>query len=213
MKIVRALACAMAIGLIVSLAACTTAPAMTTLDAAESQVPASPGATAPGATPSASASPTPTDSDAPIAKVTRPGSSGAAAETAEPATTTAPVAYGDGVSLAIVGVAFGSETANGPGSFAGREFARTTIELTNGSDAPIDLNTSVLTMLDAGGAALTRVYAAEAGVTDFAGTVAPGDTVTAVYAFAVPADARSNITLVVDFDAQHSSAVFRGGLV
>lgn len=70
----------------------------------------------------------------------------------------------------------------------------------------------MLTVLDASGATAVRVYAAEAEVTDFAGTVAAGKSATATYAFALPVDARDEVTVVVDFDGDHTSAVFRGGL-
>ena len=57
-----------------------------------------------------------------------------------------------------------------------------------------------------------RVYAAEAETVDLAGVLAAGESATAAYAFAVPADARDEVTLVVDFDGDHTSAIFRGGL-
>jgi hypothetical protein len=116
------------------------------------------------------------------------------------------------VSVAIGDVSFAKETAQGPGSFPDREYARLTITIDNDSPEAIDLGTSVLTLLDAGGATAVRVYAAEADVTDFAGIVAPGESATATYAFAIPEKARDEVTVVVDFDGDHTSAVFRRGL-
>ncbi len=52
----------------------------------------------------------------------------------------------------------------------------------------------------------------EAKVQDFAGTLKPGTTAKARYAFAVPTSSRSKVTVVVDFDGVHTSAVFRGKL-
>lgn len=150
--------------------------------------------------------------DQPIAKVERAGHSGDPTVTAPPASTGDPVTYDDGVSVRIDDVSFSKETAQGPGSFPDREYARLTLTIDNDSAGPIDLGTSVLTLLDADGTAAVRVYAAEAETSDFAGSVAAGKSATATYAFAVPADSRDEVTLVVDFDGDHTSAVFRGGL-
>lgn len=150
--------------------------------------------------------------DEPVAKVERAGHSGAPRVTADPADTSAPVSYDDGVRVSIDDVSFASETAQGPGSFPDREYARVTITIANDSADAIDLGTSVLTLIDESGATAVRVYAAEANAIDFAGTLAAGETASAAYAFAIPADARDEVTLVVDFDGDHSSAVFRGPL-
>jgi len=147
-----------------------------------------------------------------VPKVGRDGKAVTPSVSAKPAPTTGTVGYSDGVTLKITQVTFAAESAKGPGSFPGREYARITLSLKNGSDEPIDLATAVPTLLDGSGAALPKVYAAEAEVVDFSGILAPGKTATAVYAFAVPSDARSNVTLVVDFDPVHTSAVFRGEL-
>lgn len=152
------------------------------------------------------------DADQPVAKVMRPGSTEAPSHTAEPASTSEPVSYTDGVTLQIMDVTWAEETSQGPGSFPGRPYARLTLRLANASDTAIDLGTAVLTLLDQTSGAVPRVYAAEADVQDFSGTLEPGETTTAVYAFAVPDESRSQITLVVDFDATHTSAVFRGAL-
>jgi hypothetical protein len=120
------------------------------------------------------------------------------------------VTYPDGVSVRIADVSFAEETSQGPGAFPGREYARLELELSNDSDESIDLGTAVLTVLDASGTPVAPVYAEEAQVRDFSGTLRPGQKASAVYAFA--AAKGSPITLVVDFDALHTSAVFRGEL-
>lgn len=153
-----------------------------------------------------------TDPDQPIAKVERAGQTDAPTVQADPADTTGSVSYDDGVSVSIDEIAFAKETSQGPGSFPDREYARLTITIDNGSSEAIDLGTSVLTLLDAGGATAVRVYAAEAEAVDFAGTLEAGETASAAYAFAIPAGARDEVTLVVDFDGDHTSAVFRGEL-
>lgn len=150
--------------------------------------------------------------DEPVAKIERSGRSDPPSVKAAPADISDPVSYDDGVSVAIDDITFAAETAQGPGSFPDREYARLTITVDNGSSHAIDLGTSVLTLLDADGATAVRVYAAEADTIDLAGVLAAGETATAAYAFAIPADARDEVTLVVDFDGDHTSAVFRGGL-
>lgn len=182
------------------------------------------GASAPAATPAAPASSAPVSTgeavseappaspaaDAPVAKVGRGG--GTATVSAAASAPDAPVVYADGVTLQITDVSYATETSQGPGTSTGREFARLTVELTNGSSQPIDVSTSVVTVLDAEGNRLTPVYTPESGARDFSGTVDPRQTATAVYAVAAPTDHSAPLTIVVDFDALHTSAVFRGAL-
>lgn len=200
-----------ALALCVSLVACSGGaepPSGAEPTATTSSTPA-PDPTA-GSSPSANSGSS--DPDSPVAKIERAGQSTAPTVKAEPADTSGDVSYSDGVTVRIDDVSFGKETAQGPGSFPDREYARLTITIDNGSSDAIDLGTSVLTLLDADGATAVRVYAAEAEVTDFSGVLAAGDSATATYAYALPAAARDAVTVVVDFDGDHSSAVFRGGL-
>lgn len=200
-----------ALALCVSLVACSGGaepPSGGEPTATSSATPA-PEATA-GSAPSANSGSS--DPDEPVAKIERAGHSGTPTVKADPADTADPVTYDDGVTVRIDDVTFSKETAQGPGSFPDREYARLTMTIDNDSSEAIDLGTSVLTLLDAGGTAAVRVYAAEAKTIDFAGTLAAGKSATATYAFAIPSDARDEITLVVDFDGDHTSAVFRGGL-
>jgi formyltetrahydrofolate synthetase len=86
------------------------------------------------------------------------------------------------------------------------------LEIANGGKKTIDLDTTVVTVLDAEDQQIAPVYVEEADVSDFAGKVKAGKTSKARYAFAVPKESRSQVTVVVDFDGIHTSAVFRGGL-
>lgn len=200
-----------ALALCVSLVACSgsseppSGTESTTTSSATSAPDPTAGADAPGGSEGPSA-------DEPVAKIERAGHSGAPSVKADPADISDAVSYDDGVSVTIDDVSFAAETSQGPGSFPDREYARLTITVDNDSSEAIDLGTSVLTLLDASGTAAVRVYAAEAEATDFAGVLAAGRSATAAYAFAIPADARDEVTLVVDFDGDHTSAVFRGGL-
>ncbi len=166
---------------------------------------ATPAAATPTTTPgtAATASPAPAAptaaADAPVPKAGRDGAPAAPAISAAVASPAEQVTYG-------------SETAQGPGAATGREFARISLELTNGSDGEIDVSSTVVTVLDSSGARLVPVYTTESGARDFAGTVGPAAITTAVYAVAAPADHSTPLTIVVDFDAVHTSAVFRGAL-
>jgi len=149
--------------------------------------------------------------DQPVPKVNR-GSTATPTITAKPADTTATVTYPDGVALKVTRVRFGTETDKGPGAFPGRQYAVLTLSITNGSKRALSLDTVVVTVLDKNGKDVSPVYVQKAKVQDFSGTLKLGATATAKYAFAVPKSSRSKVTVVVDFDGVHTSAVFRGGL-
>lgn len=154
---------------------------------------------------------TATTKDQPVPKVQRPGEA-TPSITAKPGDTDGKVSYSDGVQLRIDDITFGKEKGEGPGMFPGRAYAILDLQIKNGSDKTLSLDTTVVTVLDKNGKAVSPVYVNEAKVADFAGDLTPGSTAKARYAFAVPKNSRSKVTVVVDFDGVHSSAVFRGGL-
>ena len=127
------------------------------------------------------------------------------------ATFEAPVSYPDGVTLKVDKVTPGVETGQGPGVFAGREFAVFTVTMHNGTKKPIDAQSVVVTSTyGPKGLVAERVYAADSGAVDFGGQIAPGADATARYAFAVPTKQLGDVRLVVDFDGTHTSAEFDG---
>lgn len=148
----------------------------------------------------------------PLPKVQRSGSASKPTVSATPAEIKGKVTYGDGVVLRIADIEFGEETKEGPGRFPGRAYAILSLKITNGGEKAIDLDTTVVTVLDAEDQQIAPVYVEEAEVSDFSGKVTPGKKAKARYAFAVPEASRSQVTVVVDFDGIHTSAVFRGGL-
>ena len=129
---------------------------------------------------------------------------------AKPAKVDGTVRYSDGISLRVVSVDFAKETKKGPGSFPGRPYAVLKLEVVNNSDRDLSMETVVVTVLDKEDKAVAPVYVDEADVSDFAGTLKRGKKASARYAFAVPVSSRSKVTVVVDFDGAHTSAVFRG---
>lgn len=216
------IACAAAVAAVALVAGCTaqpeTTPSAQPTEATPTDTPVVIAGPEPSPSPSASAtvvptSPTavPTSASQPVPKVQR--SDGATPTiTAKPADTDSKVSYSDGVVLQIRAVSFGKETGKGPGAFPGREFAVLDLEIDNGSDRDLSLDTVVVTVLDKDGQPVNPVYAEEAKVADFVGELKAGKKVKAAYAFAVPKASRSKVTVVVDFDGVHTSAVFRGGL-
>lgn len=145
-------------------------------------------------------------------KAIRIGVSSRPSISAKPATVNQPVRYGDGVSLRVRSVSFAKETSKGPGSFPGRPYALLTLVMTNKSNTALSISDVVVTVLGHNFVPVPPVYAQEAKVQDFSGTLKPGQTASARYAFAVPPASRSMVTVVVDFDGAHTSAVFRGKL-
>ena len=149
-----------------------------------------------------------------VTKVKRVGQPSTPSVSAPAAAFTAPVSYPDGVSLVITKAEKGVETGHGPGVMAGREYVRFTVKLTNASAKPVNLNEVVVTTFYGTTKQLAApVYTESAGTYDFTGTVKPGASITARYAFAVPTKERRSVTMVVDFDGLHSSATYRGAVV
>lgn len=202
-------------------AASSTPTAGPTSASASSAVPSSTrsGAPAATATPSAGpsgapspAEPEPTSADRPVPKVERSAATGRPTVSAEPTSVDGEVRYPDGVSLEVEDVKFGREKREGPGSFPGRDYAVLTLSIANKSSRALSMATVVVTVLDEEGAPVPPVSTDEVDVEDFSGTVDEGETTRAKYAFAVPRSSRSRVTVVVDFDGVHTSAVFRGKL-
>lgn len=123
------------------------------------------------------------------------------------------VTYPDGVKLKVVSVTRGVEKGQGPGAFPGRTFVVLGLELVNGSKTSINLDRVVVTALAGKPAAVVpQTYAATADVRDFAGTVKPGASARAAYAFAMDPGPQDTVRVVVDFDGAHTSATFTGPL-
>ncbi len=122
------------------------------------------------------------------------------------------VSYSDGVTLKITKARKAAEEGHGPGVFPGREYVAFDVEVTNGSGAAVDLSSVVVSAHYGDAKQLApAVYTASAETADLHGTVQPGGgKATGTYAFAVPASELGNVTLVVDFDGAHASAVYSG---
>lgn len=149
-----------------------------------------------------------------VAKVKRVGQPNTPSVSAPGAKFSAPVTYPDGVQVTLTKAEKGVETGHGPGVMAGRQYVRFTVKLTNGSAKAVNLNQVVVTTTYGASAQLAApVYTASAGTYDFSGTVKPGASATALYAFAVPVKQLGRVTMVVDFDGLHTSATYTGAVV
>jgi hypothetical protein len=149
-----------------------------------------------------------------VPKVKRSGQPSKPSISAPSAKFNAPVRYSDGVRLEITKAEQGVETGHGPGVMAGREYVRFTLKLTNGSTKAINLNEVVVTTFYGTSKQLAApVYTESAGTYDLSGTVKPGASATALYAFAVPGTQLGRVTMVVDFDGLHTSATYTGAVV
>jgi hypothetical protein len=123
------------------------------------------------------------------------------------------VAYSDGVRLRVTKTTRGVENGKGPGVFPGRTYVLFDLELVNGARTDLRLDQVVVTAL-AGRppVPVTSTYIASAKPSDFSGTVRPGASARARYAFAMNPGPKDPVTVVVDFDGIHTSATFSGPL-
>ncbi|MFI7075503.1 DUF4352 domain-containing protein [Micromonospora sediminicola] len=105
-----------------------------------------------------------------------------------------------------------------PSSYAaGHQRANTAVlievTISNGTKEPFDLALVTATAaFGAEGTQAERVYDSGKGITDFEGTLAPGQKRTAKLAFSAPTKDTSTIGLTVKPDFDGSTALFEGGL-
>ena len=118
------------------------------------------------------------------------------------------VEYPDGVRLRVTDVRQGRVTDKGPGVVRG-PVTSFDLELSNGSDASLDLTQVVATAVYGSPRRLSSPVYLEEGQ-DFRGVVKPGGTAKAVYGFSIPEADLGKVTLLLDFDATHSAAKFAG---
>jgi hypothetical protein len=163
-------------------------------------------------TPSPSPSPAPISEPAAVSLVARPGVP-ASARTVAGSTSafTAPASWADGASVRLTDAHQQVTTGSGPGALVGQPQTVFSLALTNGTNAPLDVSGVVVqATYTAAGTVAAPLY--DDTTLDFSGTVAPGATTTAVYAFAVPADQLDDVRLSIDLDGRHFPVVFSGAV-
>jgi len=122
----------------------------------------------------------------------------------------APAEWSDGASVRVTGARQQVTSGVGPGERSGQPQTVFALEVTNGSDKPIDLNAVVVQAVYAGSTQASPLY--DRDTVDFAGTLEPGGTATAVYSFAIPEDQLGDVVLSVDVDGYRFPAVFSGAV-
>lgn len=120
----------------------------------------------------------------------------------------AQVRYEDGVTIRVMVGPRRPEKGSGPGAFPGRSVTEVTISVSNDSGRTLDLTQVVVTMTYGEPARIASPFY-DQGAADFGGTVKPGATATAHYAFAIP-DRKVPVVITVDWDESHAPAVFTG---
>ena len=121
--------------------------------------------------------------------------------------------YRDGVEVKIGKARGAVEEGHGPGVFAGREYVAFDVEIDNKANAPLDLSQVVVTAHYGPSKQLAPpVYTASAETADFGTGLKPGEKASATYGFAIPKSDLGEVTLVVDFDGVHASAVYSGSV-
>lgn len=123
----------------------------------------------------------------------------------------APSEWSDGASVRVVEAVQRVTEGRGPGELAGQPQTVFTLELTNGTGAPLVLD-GVVVQATYGTPAVQAGPLYDDETVDFAGTLQPGATATAVHSFAVPEDQLGNVTLSVDVDGFRFPAVFSGAV-
>ncbi|WP_029433869.1 hypothetical protein [Blastococcus sp. URHD0036] len=137
----------------------------------------------------------------------------AAARTIEaaPADFAAPASWSDGASVRVVAARQQVSSGSGPGALAGQPQTVFELELVNASGAPVVLD-AVVVQAAYGDPATQAAPLYDRETIDFAGTLAPGATATAVYSFVIPADRLGAVALSVDVDGYRFPAVFSGAV-
>ncbi|MGY1601002.1 hypothetical protein [Geodermatophilus sp. SYSU D00815] len=121
-----------------------------------------------------------------------------------------PVEYGDGLSARLVDIKAITAEARGVGETSGPALV-VIVELTNTAEAPVALDTVAVNMfLGADGAPAARLVG-DSGA-PFSGSLEPGASAQAVYAFTVPVDRRDVVTVTVGVTPDAGTAVFSGSV-
>ena len=114
-----------------------------------------------------------------------------------------------GVKVSVTEITGLTVEANTPGEVAGPAVAAT-IRFENGSGHPLDLSTTMVTLVDAAGNVAAPTTSEPAAPTS--GTLDDGATAEGTYVFRMPEDTRNAITLTVDYSAGAPVVVFHGSV-
>ena len=122
-----------------------------------------------------------------------------------------PAAYRDGLSVVVQDIRSGVSTDTGVGAQADVPTTTLVVEVRNGTSVPVDLSGVVLTVTSGPDDVVADpVYGGDQQ--DLAGVVPSGGRAQGTYSFAVPEQARGDVTLSMDVDGRHLPAVWRGAV-
>ena len=146
----------------------------------------------------------------PVGRTGSAASSGKRVRATSASSFDAAVTWKDGIRLQVVGVEQGVTNGVGAGSSQGAPMTSFELSSTNSSTKPVELS-AVLTAVYGGESKLVAqpVYA-QAGASDFSGTVAPGKSATATYVYTIPTKQLGAVSLFVDIDGRHAIGSFTG---
>jgi len=182
-------------------------------DAPAPGVSAGPGATAtstptptPGASDAAGDGASPSTAPEDTVAPTEPG----ARPTASPVDLEGPASPSPSVEVALTSIEAVTGEATIPGEVGGPSL-RITVEVTNGTDAAIDL-TSAVTNLYYGDDLTPAISLLEPGSLALPSTVAPGQRASGVSVFLVPVEARGLVTVEFDLSTDATVVLFVGSV-
>jgi hypothetical protein len=143
-----------------------------------------------------------------VRQVSRDGKPAHPTVSAPPASFHGTVKYSDGLTFQVTDIHQGRVTGQGRGDLQG---PKTTFDLrfVNGSSKSVDLTEVVPTAVFGSPARIARPVD-DTHTRDFGVKVAAGKTATAAYAFSIPVDQLSHVTIYLDFDGHHYPATFKG---
>jgi hypothetical protein len=143
-----------------------------------------------------------------VKQVSRDGTPAHPTVSAPPAPFSSSVKYPDGLTFTVTGIHQGRVNGHGRGVIKG---PKTTFDLrfVNGGSKPVDL-TQVVPTAEFGHPARIARPVDDEHTRDFGVVVAPGHRATATYAFSIPTDQLSDVTVYLDFDGRHFAATFHG---
>ena len=118
-------------------------------------------------------------------------------------------AFGDGVTTRVADAEAVEAEAFMPGEVSGPGLA-ITVEITNGSDAPINLDGTIVDLVGEGDAYATLITTRED--TALSGDLAPGESSQGTYLFTMPVEDRAAVAVQVSYAAPEPTVIFTGSL-
>ncbi|MBE7190440.1 hypothetical protein [Jatrophihabitans endophyticus] len=112
------------------------------------------------------------------------------------------------MTAAVTSITHGTDHDRGPGAATGRPTVLFHLRLSNGTSAAVSV--ADVQVLAAYGSSQTPAIAASSATHGFTGSVRPGHSADAVYAFAVPAAGQGSVALTVTYTASQPTVLLRG---